>query len=811
VSQLRNRTATAQIAIAAAACTWATLFAWVGFTEEPARFLVPSLVIAILVTVLGILVRNWGASGFAVLTSQAALTSLAVFLLVSERLIPGRDAVAALLDAFADAAASARIYPSPVPADVPGVHPLLIAGAALCFLLVDLLAATWQRVALIGLPLLTIFLLPAALNGTPVSPWVFVVGASGYLLVLFLNQARLIAGWGRPLDELEPGATGIDQAPTRQPPAARAAMQGAGITAIAILFALSSSLVVPSWDLPGWGFGPGAGRGSEELTIESPLADFRRDLLRGPDNPMLSLRTTDPSPGYLRIAVLNRFGSNAWTSGDRNFPDDPTAHGQELPLAGLSPQLDRQDFAYTIRTTEDFDSSWLPTPFPSTRVNASGAWKYDENTMDFFAADDELNAADMTYTATGLDVELDARELVRSPSGSGAVSSMYTSVPENLPDLVSTLADEVTQGAPSKFEKAVALQTWFRRDDNFRYSLEVAPGSGGDDLVAFLSPGEGGRVGYCEQFASAMAVMARTLDIPARVAIGFLSPDRVTEDVWAYSAWDLHAWPELYFQGAGWVRFEPTPSSRAGQLPDYTTQNLPAPAPTPSVAPDPSDAAPSSGTPRPEGPTLPDEPVATQTQESSSWPMVSAVLAGGLLIAALLLAPRAIRASRRRRRWHEALAEQLAPEAAWAELQDTVIDLRRRWPGGLSPNATRQRLITWFGEPVARRRHDSHRPTTGQNPAAVEAMDRIVRAVEESRYAAVSRRFDAAALRADVEVCAAALSAGSTPRARRLAIWWPASALRRSRPWRGDPSAGRGDPANAVVVQTDEEVLDRIG
>ena len=53
----------------------------------------------------------------------------------------------------------------------------------------------------------------------------------------------------------------------------------------------------------------------------------------------------------------------------------------------------------------------------------------------------------------------------------------------------------------------------------------MVDGNGTDDLMSFLSNEEGGRVGYCEQFASAMAVMARTLRIPARVAVGFLRPE----------------------------------------------------------------------------------------------------------------------------------------------------------------------------------------------------------------------------------------------------------------------------------------------
>ena len=60
-----------------------------------------------------------------------------------------------------------------------------------------------------------------------------------------------------------------------------------------------------------------------------------------------------------------------------------------------------------------------------------------------------------------------------------------------------------------------------------------------------------------------MAVMARSLEIPARVAVGFLAPEQLQDGSFQYTSDDLHAWPEIYFGGSGWVRFEPTPSSPA--------------------------------------------------------------------------------------------------------------------------------------------------------------------------------------------------------------------------------------------------------
>ena len=96
--------------------------------------------------------------------------------------------------------------------------------------------------------------------------------------------------------------------------------------------------------------------------------------------------------------------------------------------------------------------------------------------------------------------------------------------------------------------------------------------------MAFLDD----RVGYCEQFAASMAIMARVIGIPSRVAVGFLEPDKATNGSWEFSAHDLHAWPELYFPGSGWVRFEPTPQDRATEVPGYTDAEFEAVTESPS-------------------------------------------------------------------------------------------------------------------------------------------------------------------------------------------------------------------------------------
>jgi hypothetical protein len=127
-------------------------------------------------------------------------------------------------------------------------------------------------------------------------------------------------------------------------------------------------------------------------------------------------------------------------------------------------------------------------------------------------------------------------------------------------------AREVTASAGSRYAQAVALQDWFRT--SFRYSLDVPPGHGDDALVAFLAS----REGYCEQFAGAYAAMARSLGIPARVAVGFTpgDPDPDDPSLYRIRGRHAHAWPEVWFPDVGWVPFEPTPGRGMPGAESYT-------------------------------------------------------------------------------------------------------------------------------------------------------------------------------------------------------------------------------------------------
>ncbi|MGQ0606863.1 MAG: transglutaminase TgpA family protein [Chloroflexota bacterium] len=144
-------------------------------------------------------------------------------------------------------------------------------------------------------------------------------------------------------------------------------------------------------------------------------------------------------------------------------------------------------------------------------------------------------------------------------------------------DRVRQLALDVTATATNPYEQAKALAAYLQRDRSFTYDTVVpAPESGVDLVDFFLFDPESDRRGYCQYFASAMVMMARSLDLPARMAVGFAPGELIEEDTYLVREANAHAWAEIYFPGYGWQIFEATKSidsrfSRAGGDPSTVT------------------------------------------------------------------------------------------------------------------------------------------------------------------------------------------------------------------------------------------------
>jgi transglutaminase-like putative cysteine protease len=749
------------LALMAAATTWFTMLSWQGFSELWGRYLGPLMLVAVVVPVAGVVLRAAPLPRRIGLLVHALVVAGLVWLMLGGSPFHPLSSTSDLAIRVGDGWLSAQNYPAPIPQTVPSIAPLLIPCGALALLVVDVLACWLRRVPLAGLPLLAVYCVPISVIGNGVSKITFLLAAVGFLLMMFLHEAAHITRWGRPLGggaSSDPNGFGVQTGASKT--------SASTVGGISVVLAVVLPIFIPTLHLDGLGlFGPG-GSGND-VKVVNPIADMRRNLHQGRDVPLLTVRTDDHDPSYLRLGVLTQFNGVEWTSGNRAIVPGQTANGL-LPYSeqGLSSGVATDPHNYTITATTGFDSRWLPTMFPASSVTAAGDWHWDGSTMDFISANDSTNTAGLTWSLVADRPRYSNFDMINSLTAPLSVQEPYTALPTTLPRYVGELAQSVTRGSHSRFEAAVRLQDWFRT--NFRYSLKTAEGDGNDALLRFLAPGNGGRVGYCEQFASAFAVMARTLQIPSRVAIGFLSPQPAGKNTYVFSSHDMHAWPEVYFRGSGWVRFEPTPSSRTGSAPSYTSARV--------QKPHNPQGGPSSGggrfttDPASTGSKQHDHALETSGTSSSPVPWTAIVVA--VLVVAVLLCgcfvPGAVRRGRRRRR----LAG--GAEDAWLELRDTAVDLGVAWPVSRSPHETGHLLSAWFGaEPDGA---PLVRPPRGRGlaPGAEGALDRIVLLLERVRYARYADD-PPGVLAEDVGVCVRALEHGSTRGQLRRARWFPRS------------------------------------
>jgi transglutaminase-like putative cysteine protease len=747
----------------AAATTWFTLLSWGTFTTDAAKVTVPLFFMGALIAGIGGVARWLRVPTVVTLVVQVVVGAMCVLGSVAGSVIPTSTTLDEFIAAFQDAIATAQAFQAPIPPGVPPIAAILLTGGVATFIIIDLLAGALRRIPLAGLALLTVYSVPVSITGNGASWFAFIAMSIGFLTLLFLVHSEQVERWGRGMgsdtagDHADPSSFGVRTGAVR----GSAAAIGATATAMALVL----PILVPTLEVTLF---EGAGPGTRQIEVADPMVDLRRDLNRGEDIPLLWVTTPEKNPSYFRFAVLTRFNGNTWTPGDRDIPENQVARGEMPALIGVASGTKRTEAEYHVRVSSDFESDWLPTTPQVSSMTVLGDWRYDTSTMDFMSTDDGVNTADMTYDFTGVDVVPDPELMDNSVSGGASVRSTYLEVPASISSDIRTLAAGVTGDEVTRFRKARALQQWFREDGGFEYSTASLDDEEQGSLTSFLA--ESGRVGYCEQFAASMAIMARIIGIPARVAVGFLQSKPAGANQYEFSAHDLHAWPELFFPGAGWVRFEPTPRDGAETLPSYTTASLP---PVASNSPSTSAARPEDQLPSRGASADPDAGANSDDGSSFPWLVVSLTMLGVLLVAALVLLPGFVRRKRRERRLLGDI------EDLWLELRDHAVDLGHGWPHGRSPRATGAWLADWFGSAEGDATLDRPRHGAEQNPDAAQALDRLVEQIERARYSRSGASVDNEQAMLDTRTIEAALDRGVGPRVRRRSRWLPRS-LRRA-------------------------------
>ncbi|MCW2785713.1 MAG: t [Marmoricola sp.] len=756
------------IAVLAGAMAWLSLWSWRGLIEEPERVIDPAFAATFLVVAVGVLGRTLRIVWFATFAAQVVVVLLwfhhhfAIGGAVGGW-VPTPSSTSNLASQVRHGAATVDKYRSPVLAAHTDAVVYLVAASLLVLLAVDLIACGLRRAPWSGIPVLIAMSIPISVLDTRLSPVVFVGVALLFVVLLAAVETDRVLDWGQTVTgrRSRPGET--ERILDRTSVSGRAFRIGV-VTAAA---ALVLPVLVPVAD----GFlnrdhGKRGGSGhTSRVTLTNPLVTMQRDLVRHDHEVLLYAKTDAPDPTYVKTTVLDKFNGEAWYPSARDLPVSNRATGRLPDPAGIDFTTRGITSSWSMQLSESFSTSWLPVPYSTRTIQIdSGDWRYAEPTLDIADAGGHASLGTVSYQLTALAPQYAADDLDAANPAPESIQGPMTALPKDLPAEVRTIARQVTASGTTPYAKAVLLQNWFRTGGGFTYSLAQQDGDGEAELLRFITTDKSG---FCEQFAAAMAVMARSLGIPARVAVGFLQPEPSDAGIYnyTYTSDDLHAWPEIYLRGSGWVRFEPTPSIRTGPAPPWTQQQVASPPTTQTPT-----AQPSIARPRPTPGVATDQPVATSSH-SNRWTSAPAIVAGLLVLLLLAAGPRLLRSSQRRRRLRP--DDDAVVEHAWDELRATAIDLGVPWPEGRSARE--------IGAVLVRQ--------ASALPDDVRLLERFVELLERARYAEEFSLDDdsRAHVVATVERWTDLLTAAVSRQSARMAQVLPRSLWDRKRPVGAEP------------------------
>lgn len=661
-------------------------------------------------------------------------------------------------------------FSPPVPDSQP-INLVAAAGIGLIAIIVDIVAVRLRRPALAGVPLLVLFCVPVASNLKTFGvkqALIFAAALSGFLALLSVDGRMRLRMWGRLVTfRYVQSADETGGGPDTRELAASGRRIG--------LAAVCLAVIVP-FMLPGIHTHALFGTTNNGRPQGGGLDAFLRvqhDLSERPA-PVLSYKTdaSDPRQQYFQVFVLNYSNSTgAW------LPEFPAGIGGVSPILGsVLPYRPRGQLASaparTVHTTVQVDpdqggpTTYLPVPYFPVSLSIAGTY-WQELAGSQMILSPVVGLSGLRYTVTSREAD---------PSRT-AVDGSNQSVPTTIQNQYATysgpdaarllsITNQHIRGALTLLQAATDLQNWFQ-SGAFTYSLKPdLPKS--HWLVSFLTTHHRG---YCQQFAWAFAVLARLAGIPSRVVVGYTGGSPGAAGTWQVTTADAHAWPELYFAGQGWLRFEPTPHGNGGQ----GTATVPAYAIGPSTG-----SGAGQGTGR--GQAHPGQGASAGHAKKSGnlshlnhllhgQPGVAGaasrtadnglVLAIGipLLIVLLLGAPTLARRLTRRRRWLAASGDAGLAHAAWRELTDDLADLGMPLAPGETPRVLAGRVSQ----------------QASFDAAAVAALTRITGAEERAQYA--RHPAAGAGLAADVRAVRRAVAASAARKQRIKAALLPASTL----------------------------------
>jgi transglutaminase-like putative cysteine protease len=290
--------------------------------------------------------------------------------------------------------------------------------------------------------------------------------------------------------------------------------------------------------------------GSSDPTrvVVSPMVEMQTRLVEQPDVEVFTVRSDQPA--NWRLTALDEFDGDIWRSSYGTNTADGQLDRTTEPLADA--ETITQQF-----TIEALGSVWLPAAYDPVAVDAGDDQpvEHDPESSTLIVDRDVSTSDGFTYEVISEMPRWDGPDDLRGAPDKvpSAIRDRYLRLPD-LDPRVQQLAEQLTAGAATPYDKALAIQSYLR---TFTYDLTIGRGHSADALAAFLFETQRG---YCEQFAGAFAALARSAGLPSRVAVGFTKGIQDPNDpmLFRVRGQHAHAWPEVYL-GGQWVTFEPTP------------------------------------------------------------------------------------------------------------------------------------------------------------------------------------------------------------------------------------------------------------
>ena len=608
----------------------------------------------------------------------AALSGLILLIWLGTSITPASSPLTGIPNLFASGFQTLLRSTPPLPVE-PALGWLLLFLAFMLWLVSYILAESLEQPAWVITPLVLPYALTALVHPTDLDFMSFLLVAGGYVAVLLTAGGRGLAR----------GGLGF-----------RLGRWFIGLLAATVATALTlgvTSLLPMGNKRPWLNNGP-----NTPIQLGDPTIELSHNLQRPSPVDVLTYRSSDRKPHYLRTTALTHL-----TAGGAQL------ESMKLRNSGISEAYNAPGEKIDLSVSMRFPSQYLPAPFAVDGFDAAGDWGFDQNSLSVVATGDQGadQTANLDYRVTSV-IPNGGSSLATARAGSDPAGGETLKIPEGLSDEVRDLAAEITKNANTDGAKAKAIEEHLT-SASFTYTLHAPTSTGTDIISDFLLRD---KAGYCIHFATAMAILARIEGIPSRVAVGFTGGTQ-EGDGYKVTTDNMHAWPELYFEGLGWMPFEPTKSIGSSVTGENSSPAPPSSVPstspsTQTVSPEPkpteTTASPSSSPPQ------------TPKGSSTNWTWLLWIFPVLLLLAF----PAVTRLSLRAWRLRGGQSPVAAAAAAWRELAASHRDLGQEFLHGSPvevaktmeqdlPNATAAHLVE-VAEVVQRSQFARETPPTDQ-------------------------------------------------------------------------------------------------